>query len=71
MEMGLEQQKIIMWTTSTITSCKLNVITSTPLPSVLIYVTCPDVGLFFIAKVRQPCLRVTVGKKSAFILVRE
>lgn len=22
MEMGLEQQKIIMWTTSTITSCK-------------------------------------------------
>ncbi|CAJ1069285.1 unnamed protein product [Xyrichtys novacula] len=39
------------WTTKPITTPKLYVLTSNP--SVLIYVTCPDVGLFFIAKMAE------------------
>ncbi len=43
--------------------------TSTSSCNVLIYVTCPDVGLFFIAKVGDPCLRVTVEIKSVCICI--
>lgn len=39
--------------------------------SVLIYVTSPDVGLFFIAKVGHSCLRVTVGIKSTVIFLTD